>query len=76
MSILTRLLLKKVITKEQVSKLEDEAKSSAVSIEKLILSNKIIDEDTLFSAKAEELNLPLRQVSVDNVPIKVMELIP
>lgn len=76
MSILSRLLKKQVITQEQASKLEAEAKSSTTSPEELALSQEIVDEDTLFATKAEELKLPLRQVRVEDISAKVLELIP
>jgi len=76
MSILSRLLKKKVITKEQASKLQAEAKSSAVAPEELALKQNITDEDTLYAAKAEELKVPLKSAGEDAIPSKVLELIP
>ena len=76
MSILTRLFKQKVITKEQVSKLEAAAKVASVSPEELALKQNIVDEETLFSAKAQELKLPLRRVAADSIPPEVLEMVP
>ena len=76
MSTLTRLVQQKIITKEQASKLEVAAKAASVSVEEMALQQDIVDEETLFSAKAKELKLPLRKVAADSIPPEVLRLIP
>ena len=76
MSTLTRLVKQKVITKEQASELEAAAQSASVSVEELALQKNIVNEDILFSAKAEELKLPLRKVTAESISPEILELIP
>ena len=76
MSTLTRLVKQKIITKEQASELEAAAQSASVSVEELALQKNIVNEDILFSAKAEELKLPLRKVTAESISPEILELIP
>ena len=76
MSILSRLIKQKIVTKEQVSKLEADAKAASVSPEELAISENVVDEETIFSAKAEEIKLPLRKVGTTAIPLEVLALIP
>ena len=76
MNLLATLQKKKLIGKEEVLSLEQEARSSGRSIEELLLEKKAIDENTIFTVKAEELGILLKQVDTEEIPLKVLELIP
>ena len=76
MNLLATLQKKKLIGKEEASLLEQEARSSGRSIEELLLEKKAIDENTIFTVKAEELGILLKQVDTEEIPLKVLELIP
>lgn len=76
MNLLDSLQKRKLIAKEMASQLEAESKSSGKSYEELLLEKKAIDENALFSLKAEELQIPLKKVEVGEIPLQVLELIP
>jgi len=75
MSILEILANKDVIKKTDVSSIKDEANASGVSIEE-ILKRMGVSEDEVTSAKAEYLEIPLRNVEMKDVTNKVLGYIP
>ncbi|MBI1984531.1 MAG: Flp pilus assembly complex ATPase component TadA [Candidatus Wildermuthbacteria bacterium] len=76
MNILEILAKKNLIEENKVQDLVSQAQSSGITLEELVLSLKLIDEDTLFSAKSEALNIPLKKVDPGAVSLKVLNLIP
>lgn len=76
MSILSQLIEQKVITKEQAVGLEKEATSLGKHIEEVILLKKLVRERALFNMKGKELNMPVKEVDLEAIPLKVLELIP
>lgn len=76
MSILSQLIDQKVITKKQAADLEKEAALSEKRIEEVLLLKKLVREKALFDMKAKELNMPVKRVDLDTIPLNVLELIP
>ncbi len=76
MSLINKLLEKGLIEKEKAAVLQAEAKSSGKSMEELILEQQTIPESLVFGAKSEDLKIPLRGVTVEEVPLKTLESIP
>lgn len=76
MSILDTLKEKKLLDEAKAKELTLQVQAGNVFAEELILSQKLVDEDTLFGIKSEALNIPLRKVDVESVPLKVLGLIP
>jgi type IV pilus assembly protein PilB len=77
MAVLIQQLLKRgILDKEKATSLEFEAKNSGKKEEEILLEKEIIGEKTLFSLKSENLNIPLKEVSAEDVPLKLLELIP
>ncbi|MDO8633157.1 MAG: ATPase, T2SS/T4P/T4SS family [Candidatus Wildermuthbacteria bacterium] len=74
---LTQLLIQKgLLDKQKAQELEASANASHVSFEEVLLSQKVVDEETLFSLKSEALKVPLRTVAPEEISLKVLELIP
>ena len=76
MSLLQQLVQKGLIDKEKANSLEFEIKNSGKREEELILEKGIVPEKVLFELKSENLKIPLREVVVEQVPLKTLELIP
>jgi len=77
MAILIQQLLKKgIIDKEQAHSLESEAEEKGKKEEELLIENKIVTEDFLFSLRSENLKIPLKKVGTEDVPLETLELIP
>ncbi|MBI2124062.1 MAG: Flp pilus assembly complex ATPase component TadA [Candidatus Wildermuthbacteria bacterium] len=76
MNIIQLLVQKNIIDKEKAGLLLEEARSSGLRAEEVILKEKIVAEDFLFQLKSESLKVPLVQVTPKDIPLKVLELIP
>lgn len=76
MSLVQQLVKKKVLEKTRATALEYEIKSSGRREEEVILEKRIVSEDFLFGLKSENLKIPLKIVSPQEVPLKVLETIP
>ncbi|MDI6602656.1 MAG: GspE/PulE family protein [Patescibacteria group bacterium] len=76
MTLIQQLLKKGIIDKEQATSLEFEVKERKKKEEELLIEKKIVTEDLLFSLKSENLNIPLKTVDPEEVPLKTLELIP
>ncbi len=77
MESLIKVLSKKgIIKKDQAASLEFEIKSSGKKEEEVILDKRIVKESFLFSLKGELLDIPYRDASLGEVPLKILELIP
>lgn len=76
MTLVQQLVQKKILDKKKATSLEFEIKNSGKKEEEVILENKIVSESFLFELKSESLKLSLREVLPDDVPFKVLELIP
>jgi len=74
---LTQLLVeKKILEKEKAVALEFEIKTSGRKEEEVILEKKIVSENFLFGLKSELLKIPLKDISPEDVALKILELIP
>ena len=76
MNIIQILVQKNIIDKEKAGLLLEEARSSGLRQEEVLLKEKIVAEDFLFGLKSESLKVPLAQVASKDVPLKILELIP
>jgi type II secretory ATPase GspE/PulE/Tfp pilus assembly ATPase PilB-like protein len=76
MTFIQQLLKKGAIDKTQATALEYEIKTSESKEEEVILKNKIVTEDFLFGLKSENLKIPLKTVSAEDIKLKVLETIP
>jgi len=76
MSLVQQLVQKKILDKEKATALEFEIKTSGRREEEIILEKKIVSENFLFGLKSEILKIPLKDMSPDDVVLKILELIP
>ena len=56
--------------------MEAEVKDRNQKEEEVILESGVYDEKSLFEIKARELKIPFREVLVDEISLRVLELIP
>jgi type IV pilus assembly protein PilB len=76
MSLIQQLIKKGLISREQANSLEFEIKTSGQKAEEIILEKGFLSEKSLFDLKSENLNIPLEEVVSEEIPLKVLELIP
>ncbi|MFH1575369.1 MAG: GspE/PulE family protein [Candidatus Nealsonbacteria bacterium] len=76
MTLIQYLVKKEVIDKKQAAGLEYDAKVSGKKEEEAIVEKGIIPEDLVFEMKGENLKVPVRKVSAEDVPLEILELIP
>ena len=76
MSLIEHLIEKGVIDKKQAASLEYDIKISGKKGEEIILEKGLVGEDVLFGLKSEELNIPLKKIIPEEVPLEILELIP
>ncbi|OHA66777.1 MAG: hypothetical protein A3C82_00730 [Candidatus Wildermuthbacteria bacterium RIFCSPHIGHO2_02_FULL_47_12] len=76
MNIIQLLEKKNVIDSKKAQALQQEARSSGLRAEEIILKEKIVAEDFLFQLKSEALKIPLQEVAPKDIPLKILELIP
>lgn len=76
MKLLDALVKHNVLTEEQRSSLEEESKKKEVPVEELILQKELVPEKELFQVKESVVDVPLRTVVPEEVPLKILELIP
>ena len=74
--LIQRLLKQGIINRERADFFETEMTSKNKKIEEVILDSGLIDEKTVFKVKSEELKIPLKEIVPEEVPLKVLELIP
>jgi len=76
MTLIKELVKKKVLDKAKATELEYEVKTSGKKEEDIILERKIVSEDFLFGLKSDQLKIPLKTVSPDDILLKALETIP
>lgn len=76
MSLLKQLVEKGMLKKEKASSLEFEIKQSNQKEEEIILGAGIVPETVLFGLKSETLKISLKEIAIEQVPLKTLELIP
>ncbi|MEK7482399.1 MAG: ATPase, T2SS/T4P/T4SS family [Patescibacteria group bacterium] len=76
MTLLQQLVKKGFLDKEKATPLEFEIKSSGRKEEEILLEKAVVSEPLLFGLKSEALKIPLKEVTVDEISLKILELIP
>ena len=76
MDFLNFLIQKKILDKEKAEIVKQEMFASNKKAEEVILAKELVKENVLFRAKSEMLKIPLREVIPEEVPLKVLELVP
>lgn len=76
MTLIQQLIKKGILDQEKASSLEYEIRTSGKRAEELILEKGIVAEAFLFGLKSEILKIPLKEVMPEEVPLKVLELVP
>jgi len=76
MILINQLLKKGIVSREQATALEYEAKNSQKKEEEVLLEKKLVTEDFLFGLKSEILKIPFKIVSAEEVKLRTMETIP
>jgi len=77
MSPLVQQLVKRgILDKDKAMTLEFEIKTSGKKEEELILDKGLVSENFLFGVKSELLKIPLKEIAAEDVPLKILELIP
>lgn len=75
-TLVQQLVKKEIIDKEKAIELDFEIKKSGKKEEEVILEKGAVDEKFLFNLKSENLKIPLKEVNIEEVSLKVLELIP
>ncbi len=76
MNLIQELLKQQLITQDKAADLESKVQKSGETEEEVILKNRILPEEDLFSLKAKMLNIPFFKVNKDEeIPLDVLELI-
>lgn len=76
MTIIEYLVKQKIIDEKKASSLEYEIKVSGKREEEIILEKGILPEAVLFDFKSKNLKIPLRKVVPEDIPLRILELIP
>ncbi|MDP2637112.1 MAG: hypothetical protein Q8P03_00670, partial [bacterium] len=76
MDVLQLLIQKGILDTAKAKELASSAAASRISVEEALLSQKLVDEETLFALKGEALKIPLKSVAAEEIPLRVLELIP
>lgn len=76
MTLIQQLVKKKILEKEKVASLEYEINVSGKKEEEIILERGITSEDFLFNLKSKNLKISLKQIIPEEVPLKILELVP
>lgn len=75
MSVLDTLVQKNIVPQTAVQEILDEAESSGVTVEQILLKRGV-DQEAILQAKGEELDIPTRLIKNKQIPGKVLEFIP
>jgi len=75
-TLIQQLVKKGILEKEKANALEFEIKNSRRKEEEVILERRVTSESFLFGLKSENLKIPLKKVTPEEVPLKVLELVP
>ena len=76
MSLIKQLVEKGLINKEKAVSLDFQIKQSGRKEEEVLLETGLVPEQVLFALKSENLKIPLKEVDVEKIPLKTLELIP
>ena len=75
MDILEVLVLKGLINKKQAKSIKDESGSSGLTVEETLIKKGISPQDILI-AKGEYFDIPVKSVSGDAIPKKILDYVP
>ncbi len=76
MYLLQQLFKKGIINKEKVTALEFEIKETKKKEEEVILEKRICSEKFLFGLKSENLKIPLKEITTEEVPLEILGMVP
>lgn len=76
MSLLQQLFKKGIINKEKVVALEFEIKETKKKEEEVILEKRICSEKFLFNLKSENFKIPLKEITIKEVPLEILGMVP
>ncbi len=76
MSLIKQLVEKGLIAKEKAVSLDFQIKQSGRKEEEVLLETGLVPEQVLFTLKSENLKIPMREVDVEKISLKTLELIP
>lgn len=76
MVLIQQLIKKGLLDKEKAATLEYEIKTSKKREEDVLLEKRIVSEEFLFGLKSEILKIPVKKIFAEDVPLKILELIP
>lgn len=76
MSLIQHLVKKGILDQEKASEIEFDIKNSDKKEEEVILKRGLVSESFLFNLKSEISKVPLKEVLSEEVPLKILELIP
>ncbi|MFH1780689.1 MAG: GspE/PulE family protein [Candidatus Nealsonbacteria bacterium] len=76
MTLIQYLIKKGIIDKKQAAGFEYDTKVSGKKEEEVIVEKGIIPEDLVFEMKGENLKVPVKKVTAEDVPLEILELIP
>jgi type IV pilus assembly protein PilB len=76
MDILNFLIKKGILNETKAKVVKDEIGATGDTAEKIIIEKNLLPEKALFNAKSEALNIPLREIIPEDVPLEALETIP
>jgi type IV pilus assembly protein PilB len=71
-----KLVDKGILDEKRASEIELEMKKTGKPAEEVILGKGITSEDVVFRNKSELIKIPLKKVSVEEIPLETLEIIP
>lgn len=74
--LIRQLVKKGILDQEKATALEFETRESGKREEEVILGRRICSEDFLFGLKSENLKIPLKKITVQEVPLETLGMIP
>jgi len=75
-TLIQQLVKKGILDKEKAASLKYEIKTSGQKEEEVILRQKIVSEKVLFDLKGENLKIPLKEPSLEEISADLLRLIP
>ena len=76
MDILNFLIKKEILDKAKAEIVKEEIGLTGKKAEEIIIEKDLLPEKVLFNAKSEALNIPLREIAPEDVPLEALETIP
>ena len=76
MILLQALIKKGILDKGKIAGFEEEIKKTGKTEEEVILKRGLVTESVLFNLKSEIFKIPTKDVPPEEIPLKVLELIP